>query len=142
MCHWRGGADNGLVPLVHAMPRSGNEALWRLWHLAEQFPSVPMVAVGALATWDQQQAILAEPGRAKNIVYDTSGLANGAESLLALAECLGPERLVFGSGAHCDEPLDAAHLAEELAQSRLPEPLKRAVLWDNAARLFNLGSRP
>lgn len=139
-------ADRGLVPLLHGMPRSGNEALWRVWRLAEQFPSVPIVVVGALASWDQTQAILAEPGRAKNVVYDTSGLANGPDALLPLAERLGPERLVFGSGAHCDEPLTAAQLAGDIARSSLPAPLQRAILWDNAARLFSLapleGKRP
>jgi len=134
-------ADNGLVPLLHAMPRSGNEALWRVWRLAEQFPSVPIVVVGALASWDQTQAILAEPNRAKNIIYDTSSVANGPDALLPLAERLGPERLVFGSGAHCDEPLDAAQPAGELTRSNLPAPLQRAILWDNAAKLFNLEKR-
>jgi predicted TIM-barrel fold metal-dependent hydrolase len=133
--------EHGLVPVLHGAPRSGNEAIWRVWRLAEQFPSITMVVLGALASWDQQSAILAEPKRAPNVVYDITGMWGEPETLVAVAERLGAERLLFGSGAHCDEPLDSERLARRIEKSEIPDALKRAVLWGNAARVLKLEAR-
>jgi predicted TIM-barrel fold metal-dependent hydrolase len=97
--------------------------------------------LGALSSWDQQTAILAEPKRAPNVVYDVSGMWGEPETLIAVAERLGAERLLFGSGAHCDEPLDQDRIARRIEKSGIPEALKRAVLWGNAARVLNLETR-
>jgi predicted TIM-barrel fold metal-dependent hydrolase len=130
--------EQGLVPVLHGAPRSGNEAIWRAWALAERFPSINLIVLGALSSWDQQTAILAEPKRAPNVVYDVSGMWGEPETLVAIAERLGAERLLFGSGAHCDEALDAERLAQRIQKSAIPDALKRAVLWGNAARVLKL----
>ena len=135
-------ADRGLVPMVHASAGSGNEALWRVWRLAERFPSVPIVVLGALSDWDQKQEVLAQPDRASNVVYDLTGFFGEAEDIEGVAARLGAERLVFGSGAGCDLLVDGDRAARVVADSALAEPLKRAVLWDNAARLFGLEGAP
>jgi predicted TIM-barrel fold metal-dependent hydrolase len=93
-------AERALLPVFHVTPRSGNEALWRVWHLAEQFPDVPMVALGALSGWDQVEQIVAGPQRAPNLRYELSELAEGPRVLERLLSALGPDRLLYGSGAH------------------------------------------
>lgn len=129
-------ADAGLVPMLHASARSGNEKLWRIWRLVEQFPSVTFVLLGALSEWDQLQAILAQPERAKNCLYDLAHLHGEPEQIEMLAARLGVERLIFGTGAHCD-PVSSTTLSPgQIGASSLADALKRAVLWDNAARLF------
>jgi predicted TIM-barrel fold metal-dependent hydrolase len=129
-------AERRLVPMLHASPRSGNEALWRIWGLAERFPQVPMIVLGALTTWDDQQTIIGCGDRARNVHYDTAGFFGEPRQLGTLAERLGPHRLVFGSGAHCTAEDDVAGRAQEIAESDLPDALKRAILVENARTLL------
>jgi predicted TIM-barrel fold metal-dependent hydrolase len=122
----------GLLTLVHATPRSGNESLWRIWNLAEQCAPSPIVALGALGDWENVQAINAaeSPG---NLYYDTAGLADAA--VAAAAKRLTLQRVLYGSGAH-----DAAHAARvRLSHEAIPEDLRPAVLRDNARRLLGAG---
>jgi predicted TIM-barrel fold metal-dependent hydrolase len=132
-------AERALLPVFHVTPRSGNEALWRVWRLAEQFPDVPMVALGALSSWDQVEQIVSNPGRAPNLRYETSEMSEGPRVLDRLVVALGAERLLYGSGVHNlrdAEVYASAHAA--IAGSDLPPRTKERILWRNASELLRL----
>jgi predicted TIM-barrel fold metal-dependent hydrolase len=112
----------GLLSALHATPASGNEALWRIWNLAAQCAPVPILALGALAGWENVQAILAGGGPG-NLYYDTARLAGGV-ALGGLATKLGSNRLLYGGGGSAEA---------------IPEALRDGILRDNALRL--LGAR-
>jgi predicted TIM-barrel fold metal-dependent hydrolase len=135
-------AARGLLPMLHATPFSGNEALWRVWRVAEMFADVPIVALGALSNFDQTEQILANPERAPNLRYDTSGVLGSFGRFERLAERLGPHRLVYGSGAH--DRRAAARAGRQfiaILESALPEDVKVQILWGNAAALLKLATR-
>ena len=91
-------AERGLLPMLHVTPLSGNETLWRVWHLAEQFPQVPMVALGAFSNWDQAGEA-ANPELRTESALRHVGSCKRARITWCVAARLGPDRLVFGSGA-------------------------------------------
>lgn len=125
-------ATRGLLTLVHATPRSGNETLWRIRDLAEQCAPAPIVALGALGDWETVLAVTAGESP-RNLHYDTAGIAVAA--VAGLVKRLTTERLLYGSGAH-----DAARAAlVGPLQQHLAEELGPAILRDNALRL--LGAR-
>lgn len=68
-----------------------------------------------------------------NVVVDTAGGDPEAGMVEAAVDRLGPERVVYGS----DAPI--RHFGITLGKTLgtdLPEPVKRAILWDNAVRLL------
>jgi predicted TIM-barrel fold metal-dependent hydrolase len=131
-------AERGLVPMMYASPGSMNESLWRVWNLAEQFPSVPMIALGALADWEHLQQIMATPERAANVHYDTSDFFGEPDDLAAVAKRLGAHRLVYGGGGCGAAPKLDHDFGDRLAQSALADDVKRAILSGNARRLLRL----
>jgi hypothetical protein len=135
----RRAASHGLVPMVHASPRSANEALWRVWNLAEACPGVRIVALGALEGWDQGEQVLANAGRAPHLLYDTTGVAHGNAGLRRFVAALGAGRLLFGTGALTPRDAEETAVAHEaIAGGGLSGDDVERVLWRNAAGLFRL----
>ena len=131
-------AAHNLVLALHASGHSGNEAIWRLWYLAEEFPSAVFVALGAFGDFEQQEEILNNANRAPNLRYDLADL-RGAHDLKRLVGALGAHRLLFGAGAH---DAGAARVAAShhrlVLESPVSDAAKEQILWRNAAALLGL----
>jgi predicted TIM-barrel fold metal-dependent hydrolase len=131
-------ARHNLVLALHASRHSGNEALWRLWGLAEACPGARFVALGAVADFEQQEELLASARRAPNLRYDLTGL-RGRHELKRLVDTFGAERLLFGTGAHdTGEALAVAGHARLVTEAAIPDTAKEQILWRNAAVLLGL----
>jgi predicted TIM-barrel fold metal-dependent hydrolase len=132
--------EHGLVLMLHA-GGGENEALFRVWALAEAFPETRFVVLGALSDYDQRREIIASPSRAPNIAYEMSRMSFHAD-FRPLMETLGIERLLYGSG----RPLGASSAAELedvglcLDAANLTPGERDQVLRGNAARLLGLES--
>lgn len=127
-------SGRGLVPMIHSAPFSVNESLERVWSLARKCGSVPMVVVGAMASWENVQAIADNGGGPENLFYDLSGLA----STWDLASLVGSgctARLLFGSGG----PRFLAGLFGIIEACSLDPADRDAILTGNAERLLALG---
>ena len=130
--------EHGLTVMIHATAASSNEPLWRIWNLATSCKDVSMVALGAFASWDNIQAILANPDTAPNLKYDTAGLH--ALPISFVTQKLGADRLLYGSGAH-----DTA-AAGGLSSGSLPpfedleSELRHRILYRNAEHFLNLSA--
>ena len=77
----------GLVPMIHSAPFSVNESLERVWSLARQCEDVPMVVAGALASWENVQAICDALRRRRRV---RTGAAQGSAPGLRATGTDGP----------------------------------------------------
>lgn len=131
--------ERGLVPMIHSAPFSVNESLERVWSLGRKCGSVPLVVVGATASWENVQAIADNRGGPDNLFYDLSGLSSTWDLASLLRTDCTP-RLLFGSGGPRFAPGILA-IVDELG----PDPEdRRAILFENAAGLLGVeeGVRP
>jgi predicted TIM-barrel fold metal-dependent hydrolase len=77
---------------------------------------------------------IAAAQQATNIFLETSGPLDRAK-IPAAAEAIGAHRILYGSGCPYLDPAAAIGLIEE---SELSDHSRQNILFDNAARLFNL----
>lgn len=124
-------ASAGLVSLIHSAPYSINESLARVWHLAAQCRDLPIVVLGALASWENVQAIQQGRQDLPALYYDISGVAS-VRDLGGLVAAIGPERFLFGSGGA------RFHAATLDVVERCPfdDEAKTLILAQNARRLI------
>ncbi len=137
LCHHASG--HGIVPMIHSAPFSINESLERVWSLARQCSSIPMVVVGAMASWENVQTIADNRGGPENLSYDLSGLASTWD-LLSLLGSSCTNRLLFGSGG----PRFLPGLLGLIDACALDPGDRDAILFGNAERLLgnSEGGRP
>lgn len=90
-------AELGMVSLIRSAPYSINESLMRIWDLAANCVDAPMVALGALVSWENIQTIQQKPGGPPNLLYDISGIST-TRDLESVVAAVGPARVLFGSG--------------------------------------------
>jgi len=124
---------HGLVPMIHSAPFSINESLERVWSLARKCGSTPLVVVGALASWENAQAIADNRGGPENLFYDLSGLSSTWD-LLALVKAGCTARLLFGSGG----PHFLADVFGVVEECGSDPGDRQAILSGNAASLLNI----
>ena len=127
----------GFVAMIHSAPFSVNESLERVWSLARKCEGIPMVAVGALASWENTQAIADNNGGPANLSYDLTGLATTWD-LAALVASGCTNRLVFGSGG----PRFLPGLLRIADACKLDPAVREAILSGNAIRMFGLTGDP
>jgi predicted TIM-barrel fold metal-dependent hydrolase len=101
-------------------------------HLAGTYNMHKFVLIGMGGT-DWRTGIAAAH-QAPNILLETSGVLDRAKVPAAI-EVLGTHRVLFGSGMPHLDPAAALGLLED---SDIPAGDRRRILYDNAARLFNL----
>lgn len=128
----------GLVPVVHALDETAEEALWKVGQLARRFPHITMLVLDGYATYEGTKhcAFLADV--CPNLVFDTS-MSYTADFVIADIARFGPQRYVFGTDLY-SWPLGKriSHVKAELEASDLDDAAKAAVLGGNARRLFGL----
>lgn len=132
-------ADVGLVPVIHAMNETPEEALWKLAVLARSIPDTPVLALDAFGSFEATRECFFIAEVAPNIVFDTS-LSYNFDFAEDFAVRFGADRVVFGTDLY-SYPVGRriSHLLEQIQQSALSNEDKAAILAGNARRLFGVG---
>jgi predicted TIM-barrel fold metal-dependent hydrolase len=133
-------AERGLVPVVHSMDETPDEALWKLAALARRFPDVTMLALDAFGSYESTRQVSFVAEVAPNIVFDTS-LSYNFDFIEDFARRFGVERVAFGTDLY-SWPVGRRinHLLDQIVASDLRPGEKEAILGGNARRLYALGT--
>jgi predicted TIM-barrel fold metal-dependent hydrolase len=131
-------ATLGLVPVLHAMDETPEEALWKLAVLARALPDVPMLALDAFGSYEATRQCFFIAEIAPNLIFDTS-LSYNFDFIEEFAGKFGAERIAFGTDLY-SHPVGRriSHLLPQILESELSEADKLAILSGNARRLFGL----
>jgi predicted TIM-barrel fold metal-dependent hydrolase len=131
-------AELGLVPLLHAMTESSDEALWKVGLVAGAFPDVTMLVLDSFSTFEgtKEASVVAE--RHPNLLFDTS-LAYNADFIELFARRFGAERVVFGTDLY-SPPVGRriSHVLGQLLETALSHEDKALIVGGNARRLFGV----
>ncbi len=132
-------AQLGLVPVLHAMNETPEEALWKLAVVARSIPDTPVLALDAFSSYEatRECSFIAEV--APNIVFDTS-LSYNFDFIEDFARNFGVDRVAFGTDLY-STPVGRriSHLLPQIVACDLDDDEKQAILAGNARRLFGLG---
>ena len=131
-------ADLGLVPVIHAMNETPEEALWKLAVLARSIPETPVLALDAFGSYEATRECFFIAEVAPNILFDTS-LSYNFDFIEDFAKQFGAERVVFGTDLY-SHPVGKriSHLLPQIQESSLSDEQKTAILSGNARRLFGV----
>jgi len=131
-------AELGLVPVVHAMNETPEEALWKLAVLARSIPETPVLALDAFGSFEATRECFFIAEVAPNICFDTS-LSYNFDFIEDFARAFGAERVVFGTDLY-SHPVGRriSHLLPQIKASALTREQKTAILSGNARRLFGV----
>ena len=132
-------AELGLVPVLHAMNETPEEALWKLAVVARTIPDTPVLALDAFGSYEATRECFFVAEVAPNIVFDTS-LSYNFDFIEDFALRFGADRVVFGTDLY-SYPVGRriSHLLDQIRASALSDADKQAILAGNARRLFGLG---
>lgn len=127
-----------LVPFLHTNGESNLEAAWRLERLANEFPSLTLIAMDGFWGNSHSQMVLEIAKRTPNIIWDTSGV-HRAGFLLRFAEEAGSHKLVLGSTYYSSPPSYRKNRElEMIRESGMGDEDMANVLALNVKRLFGL----
>lgn len=131
-------ANLGLVPVIHAMNETPEEALWKLAVVARSIPDTPILALDAFGSYEatRECSFIAEV--APNIVFDTS-LSYNFDFIEDFARQFGVDRVAFGTDLY-STPVGRriSHLLPQIKDSALSRAEKQQILAGNARRLFSI----
>ena len=132
----------GLVPILHAMDDTPEEALWKLASVARAHPDLPIVALDAFGGFEATRQCFFVAETAPNIVFDTS-LSYNFDFIEDFARRFGAARVVFGTDLY-SHPVGQriSHLLPQILASALPDADKSAILGGNARALFGVEESP
>lgn len=127
----------GLVPFLHSIGESSDEALWKIDVLAADFPDLPMVVLDAFSTFEQSLFAPHVAERRPHLVFDTA-LAHGFGLVMNFISQCGADRVMYGSDLHSSASGIPAlpELSTEILASALSDADKKAVLGGNAERIL------
>ena len=131
-------AELGMVPVVHAMDETPEEALWKLSALARSVPDTPILALDAFGGYESTRQCFHVAEIAPNIRFDTS-LSYNFDFIEDFARRFGAERVVFGTDLY-SWPVGRriSHLLGQIVGSELTDDEKALILGGNARALFGL----
>lgn len=119
----------GMPALVH---RAGAGATQALAAACGEIGGLSVILAHAGAeTQDEMSAIRAAP----NVYVEFCSSRPACDKIARALECLGPERLLFGSDLTLLDPALSLGMVSDAAMSA---DHRRMMLWDNAARLFRI----
>jgi predicted TIM-barrel fold metal-dependent hydrolase len=128
--------DAGLVPYLHAIGDSPENALWKIETLAAGFPDARMVVLDGFSNYEQTREIRHLAGRQPGLVFDTS-LAYSFEMIMPVIREHGVERIVFGTDVYSMVP-KARNVLDEILASELDDAEKSAVLGGTLRGILGL----
>jgi hypothetical protein len=130
--------ERSMVPIVHAMDETPEEALWKLTALARAFPEVPMVVLDAFGGYESTRQCFTVAELAPSLLFDTS-LSYNFDFIEDFARQFGADRVLFGTDLY-SWPVGRriSHVLKQVIESGLDETDKALILGGNAARLFHL----
>jgi predicted TIM-barrel fold metal-dependent hydrolase len=128
----------GLVPVIHAMDDTPEEALWKLAAIARELPDLPLLALDAFGGFEATRQCFFVADVAPNIVFDTS-LSYNFDFIEDFVLRFGTERVVFGTDLY-SHPVGRriSHLLPQIEASSLSDADKAAVLGGTARRLLRV----
>jgi predicted TIM-barrel fold metal-dependent hydrolase len=131
-------AEEGLVPVIHAIPESPDEALWKLLTIARAHPEVPMLVLDAFESYENTRECAQIAELAPNVVFDTS-LSYNFDFIEDFVRRFGADRVAFGTDLY-SPPLGRriTHLLAQIRESGLSEADQAAVCGGTARALFGL----
>jgi len=131
-------AELGLVPVIHAMNETPEEALWKLAVLARSIPETPVLALDAFGSYEATRECFFIAEVAPNLLFDTS-LSYNFDFIEDFAKRFGAERVVFGTDLY-SHPVGKriSHLLPQIERSSLSKDQKSAILGGNARKLFGI----
>ena len=131
-------AELDLLPVIHAMNETPEEALWKLAVLARSIPDTEVLALDAFGSFEATRECFFIAEVAPNICFDTS-LSYNFDFIEDFARQFGAERVVFGTDLY-SHPVGKriSHLLPQIKASALSEEQKTAILSGNARRLFRV----
>lgn len=130
--------ERELVPVLHAMDDTPEEALWKLASVARAHRDLTIVALDAFGGFEATRQCFFVAEVAPNIVFDTS-LSYNFDFIADFARRFGAERVVFGTDLY-SYPVGQriSHLLAQIVASSLPDADKVAILGGNARRIFGI----
>ena len=130
--------ERGLVPVIHAMDDTPEEALWKLASVARELPDLTILALDAFGGFEATRQCFFVADVAPNIVFDTS-LSYNFDFIADFAVRFGSERVVFGTDLY-SHPVGRriSHLLPQIEASALSDRDKEAILGGTARRLLRV----
>ena len=134
-------AEIGLVPVIHAMNETPEEALWKLAVVARTIPDTKLLALDAFGSYESTRQCFFIAELAPNILFDTS-LSYNFDFIEDFANRFGAERVVFGTDLY-SHPVGRriSHLLDQILICDLSREQKSLILAGNAQRLFGIKPR-
>jgi predicted TIM-barrel fold metal-dependent hydrolase len=128
----------GLVPVLHAMTESVDEAIWKLAGVARAFPGLPMLVLDAFSTFEGTKECRDVAETCPNLLFDTS-LSYNFDFIENFAKRFGADRVVFGTDLY-SPPLGRriSHLVPQILESSLSHDDKVKIFGANLRRLFGM----
>lgn len=124
--------------LVHVLADSKNEAIWRLFAVAEAMPAARFVALDAFTSFDQAEWIIRVGGRLSNVWYETGCLFDPGHLLHRFVARHGFSRLIFGSDFYPEWPGWFPSPLYQVLHADWSVEDKQAILGGNARDLFRM----
>lgn len=130
--------EHGVLPIIHAMDDTPEEALWKLASVARRVPELTILALDAFGGFEATRQNFFVGEIAPNVVFDTS-LSYNFDYIEDFAKQFGAERVVFGTDLY-SHPVGRriSHLLPQIVESSLDDGDKAAILGDNARRLLQV----
>jgi predicted TIM-barrel fold metal-dependent hydrolase len=134
--------ERNLVPVIHAMDDTPEEALWKLTSIARALPDLTILALDAFGGFEATRQCFFVADVAPNIVFDTS-LSYNFDFIEDFAVRFGAERVVFGTDLY-SFPVGRriSHLLPQIEASSLSDADTAAVLGGTARRLLRVPEAP
>jgi predicted TIM-barrel fold metal-dependent hydrolase len=131
-------AERSMVPVVHVMDETPEEALWKLASLARSQPDVTFLALDPFCSFEATRQCAFVADVAPNIVFDTS-LSYNFDAIAEFVLRFGARRVVFGTDLY-SYPVGrrVSHVLAQIVESDLPDDAKARILGANARELFGV----
>jgi predicted TIM-barrel fold metal-dependent hydrolase len=132
--------ERELVPVLHAMDDTPEEALWKLASVARELPDLTILALDAFGGFEATRQCFFVADVAPNVVFDTS-LSYNFDFIEEFAQRFGASRVVFGTDLY-SYPVGRriSHLLAQILESGLTDDDTAAIVGGNARALFGIES--